>query len=629
MSAQAWMRDMSDDTSSAASPRPPPRRPTDEVAARDVTTERTARAAFAVVLGALVLTSVVSLTAVRTAVNSGAWVEHTLAVQKELAALSASIEAAESSYLEFVITAQEASLKRLENAQLASTRQLRGAEALTEDNPQQQQRIVELRRAVSEDFAFRAAVVTRRQEGGWEPAQALVIAEGGRRRLSRVRALITEMSDAEEGLLQERTTRTGAEVHLATLFGAALGVLALVVMGIGVFVIGRNLRFRSAAQTAIRKGAATAAVAVANLREMRASESIFRGLLEAAPDAVVIVGGDGKIRLVNSQTERLFGYTRQELVGQAVEMLMPERLRSAHPGLRGGYLAHPTVRAMGPGQDLCGRRRDGTEFPMEITLGPLDTEEGILVSSAIRDITERKRTESALRLVHRELESFSYSVAHDLRAPLRGMNGFAQLLLDTYRDRLDAEGQDWLQEIVLNAKKMGDLIDALLSLARVTRTEMKTQRVDLSELVRQAVDHLRAAEPNRVVTLEVQDHLEADVDSRLGRVLIDNLVGNAWKFSGPGPDARIQFGVTESRGHAAFFVRDNGAGFDMAFSQKLFAPFQRLHTVAEFPGTGIGLATVQRILHRHGGEVWAEGSVGKGATFYFTLPPKLLEARPS
>jgi light-regulated signal transduction histidine kinase (bacteriophytochrome) len=245
--------------------------------------------------------------------------------------------------------------------------------------------------------------------------------------------------------------------------------------------------------------------------------------------------------------------------------------------------------------------------------------------SGIAEATRRanartKQAHEQAEAANRELEAFSYSVAHDLRAPLRGMNGFAQVLLDAYGDKLDAEGQDALQEILLNARRMGALIDALLSLSRVTRSVLKPESVDLSAVVRATASQLSTAEPQRTVELVIQDHLRADLDPILARTLVENVLGNAWKFTSKVPAARIEFGVTEKDRVRAFYVRDNGAGFDMAFANKLFAPFQRLHTVAEFPGTGIGLATVQRIVHRQGGRLWAEGTVDGGATFYFALP---------
>ena len=200
------------------------------------------------------------------------------------------------------------------------------------------------------------------------------------------------------------------------------------------------------------------------------------------------------------------------------------------------------------------------------------------------------------------------------------MSDFSQVLSETYGDELDAEGRDCLGEITRNAKKMGALIDALLSLARVSRSELRPEAADLSAFARGSAAELARLEPDRTVEVIVEEGLHARVDSRLARTVFDNLLGNAWKFTARTPSARIEVGAAERAGGGrAFFVRDNGAGFDMGYASKLFAPFQRLHTADEFPGTGVGLATVQRIVHMHGGRIWAEGSVGKGATIHFTL----------
>lgn len=362
--------------------------------------------------------------------------------------------------------------------------------------------------------------------------------------------------------------------------------------------------------------------AVRDVTARRRSDAKFRALLEAAPDAMVIIDPRGRIVLVNSQTELLFGYGREELLGRPVEILIPGRFRGAHAGYREGYFREPRARAMGSGLDLYGVRKNGTEFPVEISLAPLETEEGTLVSSAIRDVSARKAIENALKLANKELESFSYSVAHDLRAPLRGMSGFAQVLLDDYGSKLEPDALDCLNEIRTNAVRMGALIDALLSLSRVVRTEPRRGRADLSAMAREIVKELSAAEPDRRVDLVVAEGLVADeVDPRLARTLLQNLLGNAWKFTAHASAPRIELGITNENDGRAFFVKDNGAGFDEAHAARLFGAFQRLHTVAEFSGTGIGLATAQRIVHRHGGRIWGEGKVGEGATFWFTLPP--------
>ncbi len=224
-----------------------------------------------------------------------------------------------------------------------------------------------------------------------------------------------------------------------------------------------------------------------------------------------------------------------------------------------------------------------------------------------------------LNNINKELEAFSYSVSHDLRAPLRAIDGFSQALLEDYGEQLDATGQDHLQRVRLAAQRMSTLIDDMLNLSRVTRSEMRRERLDLSAVCRSIAEELQRGAPDRDVTFVITEGLTVDGDSRLLRVAIENLLGNAWKYTSAHNRARIEFGLKQDNGRPAYFVRDDGAGFDPRYSDRLFGAFQRLHAMTEFPGTGVGLATVQRIIRRHGGEIWAEGAVEKGATFYFTL----------
>jgi light-regulated signal transduction histidine kinase (bacteriophytochrome) len=221
--------------------------------------------------------------------------------------------------------------------------------------------------------------------------------------------------------------------------------------------------------------------------------------------------------------------------------------------------------------------------------------------------------------VNRELEAFSYSVSHDLRAPLRALDGFSQVLLEDYAERLDEQGRDFLARIRAASQRMSHLIDDLIQLSRVTRSELKRDEVDLSALVTDVAAEVQQQEPGRRVELAVEPGVRVRGDARLLRVALVNLVGNAFKFTRDQPQPRLEFGVTAGADGRVYHVRDNGAGFDMAYAGKLFHPFQRLHAVSEFEGTGIGLATVQRIVHRHGGRVWAEGEPGTGAAFFFTL----------
>jgi signal transduction histidine kinase len=243
-------------------------------------------------------------------------------------------------------------------------------------------------------------------------------------------------------------------------------------------------------------------------------------------------------------------------------------------------------------------------------------------SKVVRDITERMETEAALagateaaETSSKAFEAFSYSVAHDLRAPLRAIDGFSEALASEYGHLLDGVGQDYLERVRSSAQRMANLIDSLLLLARVTHQELSSARVDLSALAALALERLAEASPDREVVTVVQPDLIVRGDEVLLANALDNLFSNAWKFTADRAEARIEFG----RKDLAYFIRDNGAGFDMDYSGKLFGVFQRLHTPAEFAGTGIGLATVQRIIERHGGQIWAEGSVDLGATFHFTL----------
>lgn len=232
---------------------------------------------------------------------------------------------------------------------------------------------------------------------------------------------------------------------------------------------------------------------------------------------------------------------------------------------------------------------------------------------------ELRQHVAALEVSNRELEAFSFAVSHDLRAPLRSVAGFSQAALEDYGRQLDAKGREYLELASDAAREMGQLIDDLLALSRVSRVEMVRRRVDLSSLAHSIVDELRRVEPDRPVQVEIAPDLAAEGDPTLLRLVLDNLLRNAWKFTSRHPAARITMGRTASRGRDAFFVSDDGAGFEMAYVEKIFQPFQRLHGASEFPGTGIGLATVNRIVRRHGGEAWARGEVEKGATIYFTL----------
>jgi PAS domain S-box-containing protein len=365
-------------------------------------------------------------------------------------------------------------------------------------------------------------------------------------------------------------------------------------------------------------------------KQSRTSDELrfqLAAIVESSGDAIIGSSLDGLVRTWNKGAESLFGYTAEETIGRPISLLLPPERQKEREEERALIARLATGEPVAPFETVRWRK-DGSDVDVSVTISPIrDTAGGLVGASlAARDISDWKRAEAEVlraresaEAANRELEAFSYSVAHDLRAPLRGIDGFSNVLLEDYGSALDAQGQHYLQRVREAAQRMGRLIDSLLALGHVSRVGIRTQRVDLSELARATAARLKEAQPERVVEFTIGEGLTEMGDSALLGAAIENLLSNAWKFTRNRPEARIEFGADEAAGQTAYFVRDNGAGFDMAFASKLFGVFQRLHAPREFEGTGIGLATVQRIVRRHGGRVWAEGKVGQGACFHFTI----------
>jgi light-regulated signal transduction histidine kinase (bacteriophytochrome) len=319
---------------------------------------------------------------------------------------------------------------------------------------------------------------------------------------------------------------------------------------------------------------------------------------------------------------------------------MPERYRAHHGGELANYFTVPRTRAMGAGLELFARRKDGSEFPVDIMLSPLKTDEGDHALAVIRDITGRKQAAEKIQklneelkeradllgVANKELESFSYSVSHDLRAPLRHIHGFVELLQKSPALQENEASRRHMNVISTAAKQMGVLIDDLLDFSRTGRAEMHPIEINMREMVDQIIRDRATECQERKVTWKIKPLSGVTGDPNLLRLVWTNLLDNALKYTRPRREAKIEIGQTVREGPEAgaraviFYVRDNGVGFDMQYASKLFGVFQRLHRAEDFEGTGIGLANVQRIIHRHGGRVWAEGKVDSGATFYFSLP---------
>ncbi len=363
-------------------------------------------------------------------------------------------------------------------------------------------------------------------------------------------------------------------------------------------------------------------------------------ILEAVSEARLIVDWTGRIVFVNRPTETWFGYRREELIGQKVEVLVPERHRGAHSGNRVGFISQPRARPMGAGLEVYARRKDETEFPVDISLWPLKRGDGLFILAAIRDMTEHKRLLSQLANEHRELlrarqelektvadlkrsnaelEQFAYVASHDLQEPLRMVASYTQLLAKRYKGKLDTDADEFIGYAVDGANRMQRLINDLLAYSRVTTQGHGFELVDCSTLLEEVLDNLRLAvdESRTVVTHDVSVTVMAD-RIQLGQVF-QNLIGNAIKFRGQEP-LWVHICVERRNDEWIFSVRDNGIGIDPQYAERIFVVFQRLHDRAEYPGTGIGLAICKKIVERHGGRIWVKSQLGKGAKFYFTLP---------
>jgi PAS domain S-box-containing protein len=360
-----------------------------------------------------------------------------------------------------------------------------------------------------------------------------------------------------------------------------------------------------------------------NERRLRASEAKFRALLEYAPDAIVIVDREGRIVLANAQVARTFGHPAEELLGRAIEVLVPDERLPVHVGHRTRYFAGPRPLL---GLDLLGRRRDGGTFPVEVSLGPLETEEGPVVVGIVRDTTERKRAEQELAARARELarsnaelEQFAYIASHDLQEPLRMVASFTQLLARRYKGRLDADADEFIGYAVDGANRMQAMINDLLEYSRVDRRGRPPAPTDLDTVLDHVLENLRPtiAEAGATVTRDPLPTAPAD-DVQLGR-LFQNLIGNALKFRGAAPP-RVHVGAERAGAEWIISVRDNGIGIDPKYFDRIFILFQRLHGRGQYPGTGIGLAICKKIVERHGGRIWVESEPGRGACFRFTLP---------
>lgn len=555
---------------------------------------------------------------------------HCTQVRTELAMLLSTLQAVESGARGYVVTGDERYLKPYKEAVAAVDGRRAVLESLLEDttehaqHAEQGERLRRLESAVRARVDSAGRVVEARRTKGFDEAVRLIASGEGKRLMDSIRAAVRLMDQEEAGLLDARRRAEGASAARlnATIVGGTM--LGLTIVVLATVVVHRDLVRRHEAEEAL-VGANAELKAQIEARERAETER--SRLFQYSTDMLCIASLEGYFLELNPAWEKVLGWTDEELKARPyIDFVHPDDVQATANAAADLTESRPVFRF-----ENRYRSKDGSYRWLAWNSFPV-VEDGVTYAVA-RDVTEARAIQdhivrlnadlqsrtSELEQTNSELESFSYSVSHDLRAPLRSIDGFSLALLEDYRERLDDCGSDYLRRVRAASQRMGQLIDDLLALSRTTRGPMRIESVDITGIARAVSQRLMAAESGRRVDLTVAEGLAALGDERLISYALENLLGNALKFTGTRKKARIEVGVADVDGERAFFVRDNGVGFDMAYADKLFGAFQRLHATDEFPGTGVGLATVQRIVHRHGGRVWAEAGEGKGATFYFTL----------
>ncbi len=626
---------------------------------------------FAVAALLLIIVGVLAFISFRKLNANIQWVDHTHLVIENLENVLLLLDEAETGQRGFIITGRNEYLEPYNTALAGIDQRIQTVRRLTRDNPRQQARLDQLTGLVKSKTAeLQKIIALRKGPGGLQAAITEVKTNKGKRIMDEIRAVVGQMEEEERALLAQRTRVVRASDRM-TLLVIAVGISACVIfLALLAVALTRSIAVPLARLTAAAEQIAagnmhteipllrrhdeigvlqqgfrnmqqrvqerTAALEASN-EALRQSEERLRLMIDSVKDyAIITLDPDGLITSWNVGAERIKGYRPDEILGKSFAVLyLPEDVAAGKPqtelqqALANGRFEEEWWRV----------RKDGSRFWASVVITPFYAEDGTLLGlvKITRDMSERRRAEeesqalnadllrrtAELETSNKELEGFSYSVAHDLRSPLRSLDGFSQYLLAHTADRLQPQEQEYLQRMRKAAQRMGHLIDDLLNLARISRMPMKITSVDLSVRQQPSRSELRKRDPDRQAVCEITPGIIVQADRELLQIALAHLLDNAWKFTGTRNEALIVVGMQREDNIPVYFVRDNGVGFDMAYSDTLFKPFHRLHTEEEFPGTGIGLALVQRIIQRHGGRIWAKGAEGEGATLYFTVGDQL------
>src|ERR1700723_586843 len=557
---------------------------------------------FGVAIAMLLAVGMISYRGMAVPDQSDRRVRHTHEVLENLQDLDGAMETVESSYRGFVITGEENSLQAYRAGIARSEQAQANIRDLTVDNSVQQLRIRNLMNLADRRMQYAETVTSLRRTKGMNAAADFVREGSGEQIMDQFQELIRSMQDEELRLLVIRNTdasRRSRQFKFVLLFGTVLGLLLAMAAGWSA----QRKNFESEFAEEVHK----------------ASGAKYRGLLEAAPDAMVVVNHRGEIVLLNLQAEKQFGYHRHELVGQKVKNIIPEGFAERLVAYGERSAAEALAQQIGTGIELIARRKDGTEFPIELMLSPLESAGGILVTAAVRDITTRKAAEAnllekvaELNRSNEELGQFAYIASHDLQEPLRMVASYTQLLSRRYKGKLDSDADEFIAFAVDGAGRMQRLIQDLLAFSRVGTKGKDLLETSSEEALQQALINLRGAiqESGALVTHDPLPSVLAD-EMQLVQ-LFQNLIGNAIKYQNPGVP-KVHISATKNGGKQwTFAVKDNGLGIDPQYFERIFGMFQRLHKREEFAGTGIGLAICKKIVERHGGTISVESQPGQG-----------------
>lgn len=612
-------------------------------------TQTIAGSALAVVLSASL--GAFSWHATQDAAKEADLVAHTYEVMRMLEVTAEHVIETETAARSYALTGHQRLLDRYRSTHSQVVEDQQGLRKLTADNPRQQRHLDVL----EPEIGSVAAASNELTEGGRGRVAALRTEQ-----ILRIEELtgsalktIREMEAEEQSLLEDRSretalarTRTAAVLLAATSAGVGLLLFAgfAIHRQIGISQRARaeadqlnnTLEFRVQERTAELEREADARSRVSE--QLRESQGRMAGVIASAMDAIITVDADQRIVLFNRAAEKIFACSESQALGGSLDRFLPERFRRHHQQhVRNFGLTGTTNRNMGGMQDLRALRADGTEFPIEASISQMEAGGKKLFTAIVRDVTEKRRTEEQIRQLNqdleqrvrertaeletanKELEAFTYSVSHDLRAPIRHISGFSKMLGEEAGSGLSPEARHQLARIQEGARRMGLLVDDLLNLARIGRQELQAQASGLETIVQDVIADLAPDLEGRNVEWKIGELPRVECDPALLKQVFQNLLSNALKYTRPRSPAVIEAGTVEHEGKQAIFVRDNGVGFNMKYADKVFGVFQRLHREEDFEGTGVGLATAERIIQKHGGRIWAEAEMDKGATFYFTL----------